>query len=141
MWIDHLSNGQAARGVFGNDIPELRGLCLAQVVVDMAGGIALALNLEQLPDTVPARWRDRGCDAVQFRMWFATYDLIIRGAAPHHEKVSIEVEERRLRMVSEDERFELNAKYIDGRVEFFPYRQADYEFHPEWYGPIPSLRS
>jgi hypothetical protein len=56
MWIDYFSNGQAARSAFGTDIPQLCGVRLEQVLVDPAGLLALALNLERLPDTVPARW-------------------------------------------------------------------------------------
>jgi hypothetical protein len=57
MWSEHIHNKEAVQGVFGSNVPALEGLQLMQIVLDGAGGLDVALNLEQLPDTVPARWK------------------------------------------------------------------------------------
>jgi hypothetical protein len=134
MWIDYLSNSQAVRGVFGENIPELRRLELEQIILDPSGGVDVALNLGSLPDKIPARWMEKGFDSLQFRMRFTVRELAIRrNGARVTQKVSVELEDGRLHVVSEDGLFELTASVISARIEFFPYRRDEYEFPPTWY--------
>jgi hypothetical protein len=77
MWSEHIHNKHAVQGVFGSNVPALEGLELMQLVLDGVGGLDVALNLEQLPDTVPARWKERGCDCVQLRFRFIVDELVL----------------------------------------------------------------
>ena len=134
IWSDYLSNGQAVREAFGESIPELRGLKLVQLVLDPAGDIALTLDLGSLPDAVPSRWKDRGFDTLQLRMRFATSALTIRqNDAVGPGRVSVELEDNRLHMITEDGAFEVTASFIDARIDFHPYRAIKHEFPPTWY--------
>jgi hypothetical protein len=133
MWVDHLSNGQAVRSVFGENIPELRGLELGQLILDSAGGLALALDLGGLPEPVPTRWTEKEFDRLQLRMRFAVDELAIRRNDAPAQKVSVELEDGGLRVVSEDGLFELTAGVIAAWIEFIPYRGSEYEFPPTWY--------
>jgi hypothetical protein len=131
-WIDRWS--KALQGTFGENAPALRGLQLEQLVLDPAGGIALALTLASLPDTVPGRWKDGGFDRLQLRMIFATRALAIRRTDPvGPARVSVELEDNKLHVKSDDGSFELTASFLDARLDFHPYRAKDYEFPPVWY--------
>jgi hypothetical protein len=133
MWSDHLGNKQAVQGVFGSNIPALEGLELMQIAVDGVGNLDVALNLEQLPDTVPARWKEQGCDRVQLRFRFMV-DGIVLHQRPRtgDRRVSVDLDKNRLRIVSSDGFWDINADIYHALVEFYPYRSDDYEFPPRW---------
>ena len=134
MWAKHLRNGEAACAAFGKDTPDLRELQLVQVVVGPAGDLALTLDTRQLPITVPARWKERGYDRLQFRMRFAIRDLAIRRQdAIGAEKVSVELENGRIRVVADNGSFELTASFDDAVLQFHPYRDEEGEPLPAWY--------
>jgi len=134
IWSDYLRNGQAVRGAFGESIPELRGLELVQLVLNPVGDIALTLDLGRLPDVVPSRWKDSGFDTLQLRMRFAIGALAIRrNDVQGAWKVSVELEDNRLHVISDDGAFELTASFIDARIDFHPYRAIKHEFPPTWY--------
>ena len=134
-WIDTLGNGQAVREALGEAIPELRGLELAQLVLDPAGDLALTVNLGSFPDAVPSRWKEKGFDRLQLRIRFAIGELAIRrnDAVGSGWRVSVELEDKRLHVISEDGSFELTASFIHARLDFYPYRAKEYEFPPTWY--------
>jgi hypothetical protein len=105
-----------------------------QLVLDPAGDIALTLDVGRLPDVAPGRWKDQGFDKLQFRMRFSIGALAIRRndiSGPW--KVSVELEDKRLHVISDDGAFELTASFIDARIDFHPYRAIRHEFPPTWY--------
>jgi hypothetical protein len=133
MWSEHVENKQAVQGVFGSDVPALQGLELMQVVLDGIGGLDVALNLEQLPDTVPARWKERGCDRVQLIFRFLVDGFVLhRRPGDGDRRVSVELDKNRLRIASTDGFWDVTADVYHARVEFYPYRSDDYEFPPSW---------
>jgi hypothetical protein len=134
MWSEHIHNKQAIQGVFGSNVPALEGLDLVPIVLDGAGGLDVALNLEQLPDTVPARWKQQGCDRVQLRFRFAVDELVLHQRPKEgNRRVSVELDKSRLRIASTDGFWEINADFFYARLEFYPYRSDDYEFPPRWF--------
>jgi hypothetical protein len=134
MWSDNLRNAQAVHEALGESISELRGLELVQLVLDPAGDIALTLDLGRLPDVVPSRWKDQGFDKLQFRMRFSIGALAIRrNDVLGPWKVSVELEDNRLHVMSDDKEFELTASFLEARLDFHPYRANKHEFPPTWY--------
>jgi hypothetical protein len=136
LWIDCLSNGQAVRSVFGQSVPQLRGLELVQLVVHAAGDLAITLNMNSLPDVVPTRWKEKGCDRLQLKLRFAIGALVVRrDDVLGGQKVSVDLAEGQLHVVSDDGAFELTSVFFDARIYFFPYESNRYEFPPTWYSP------
>jgi Immunity protein 50 len=135
VWFEHIRNGQAVSSVFGGEIPTLEGLVLEQVIVNAPGELAIALNLECLPSSIPTRWREKGYDRLQFRMrYFGIDDLTIRQQpGTTSSKVSVGLEKGRLRMASIDGSFEVISNFADALLEFYPYRSKEFEFPPRWY--------
>lgn len=133
MWSEHIHNKEAVQGVFGSNVPALEGLQLMQIVLDGAGGLDVALNLEQLPDTVPARWKDRGCDRVQLRFRFVVDELVLhQRPRDGNRRVSVELDKGRVRIASTDGFWEINADFYQVQLEFYPYRSDDYDCPPRW---------
>jgi hypothetical protein len=133
MWSEHIHNKQAVQSVFGSNVPALEGLELMQLVLDGVGGLDVALNLEQLPDTVPARWKEQGCDCVQLRFRFVVDELVLhRQPKDGGRRVSVELDKSRLRIASADGFWDITAAIYHARLEFYPYRSGDYEFPPRW---------
>ncbi len=137
MWFEHLRNKQAVHAVFGSNVPTLEGLELEQIVLDEPGMLAVGLNLELVPDNVPARWKEKGCDHVQLRFQFVVDDVVVRRkprpTTAGGWRVSVELDKNRLRIASTDGSFEVTSDFHEARLEFYPYRRSDYEFPPRWY--------
>jgi hypothetical protein len=134
MWSDHLGNKQAVEDVFGSNIPALERLELMQVVVNEIGGLDVALNLAQLPDTVPARWKERGCDRVQLRFRFVVDELVLQRRQPGDgdRTVAVDLDKNRLRIASPDGFWDIAANVHHASLEFYPYRSDDYDLSPRW---------
>lgn len=140
MWYEHIQNKKAVLSAFESAIPTLEGLRLGQIVLHEVGGLDVALNLDQMPEIIPARWKEKGCDRLQLRFRFSVDDLLIRRRpdleAPDGWRVSVELDKDWLRIASKDGSFELTAVPFHARLEFYPYQESEFEFElpPRWYG-------
>jgi len=45
----------------------------------------------------------------------------------------VELKEGLVQVVADDGSFDLTARFVDGILYFYPYRDADFEFAPKWH--------
>jgi len=78
MWNQLLEDDISLRSIYGNSIPSLEGVFLHEIKISNGEELTcyVRFDLASLPHAAPAKWKERGVDAVQLTMQLISAGII-----------------------------------------------------------------
>jgi hypothetical protein len=70
-WLSTLADAKAVEHIFGEEIPDLKGVCLHQITFHRDGPqVIVQLDLPAYPPDPPAKWKAQNFNTVQLEIIF-----------------------------------------------------------------------
>lgn len=137
-WLTHVRNKEQIRGLFGDSPPPLASVWLLGLLFRPASppGCYFAVELQQLPENAPVKWRHEGYDRVRLNCFADISGSVHMSGVASASRVRVEFRDGLLLLVAVDHSWSFEAQVFGVDARPVGFRARDYEQGgPEWCKP------